>query len=446
MPRFSLRQILLAIVGLAIGFSIWRLPKGSWIDVPLATLSFFFVLSLWGHAAATRRLLGAHRDLRREQRWGGTLLIVELLGTAGTLIVAWGFRYLAAAELSLVDPKDAFLDFVRQSTLPLNLAVLGMLVATGLTPWQFESATPRPVREKLYGFLAAAGTLALILAFWTERLLIWFLVYLGIAGVEAAWPPSWLPPDIHFNNTVRIHRFTFGSLAGLPLVIANVVLIAGIVNCWNQSRLRWMLAIVLSFGLAAQSWVAWWIGVKGLRQLSPAFQDAVEVPPAAVVFVVGLMVLLAVATFTWRLMAKAPAIDNARRVGERAPFLHEDWVGSLLLGLAATAQTAFGVINVVSASNSLWGGRVPINLESIFYFLTSEPAQIISIAAAIGGFALAWSRWRRRNEPIVDTLPCIAPAQFGLTALGILILVVTSAPIIAAVSFSYWFIRTGIVF
>ena len=444
MPRFSLRQILLAIVALAIGFSIWRLPKGSWVDVPLAALSFVFVLSLCRHAAATRRLLAAHRDLPTDQRWGGRLLIVELLGTAITLIVAWAFRYLAAAQLSLIDPKDAFLDFVQRSMLPLNLAVLAMLVATGLEPWQSESATLRLVRQKLYGLLAAAGTLVVILAYWADQLKIWFLVYLAISNVEGAWPPSWLPPDIPFSTAVRIHRFTVGSLAGLALVIANVVLIAGIVKCWEKPRLRWTLAIGLAVGLAAQGWVAAWIGVNGLRQLSPQFQEAIDVP-AAVMIVVAWMILLASCAFTWRELGTAPASAHSQPVRERQSFFHESWLGSLLLGFAAATQAVYATISLVSAWTRS-GLKVSINPELIVYALKSEPAQIISIAAAIGGFALAVSRWRRRNDLIIDTLPCIAPAQLGLTMLGILILVVTSAPIIAAVSFSYWFIRTGVAF
>jgi hypothetical protein len=448
MTRFSVRQILLVILALAFGFAIWRLPKGSWIDVPLAALSFFFALSLCRHAAATRRLLAAHCDLPRDQRWGGRLLFAGLLGTAGTLLVAWVFRFLAASESSLVDRNvdvvgNVFIGDVRQSTLPLNLAVLAMLVATGLLPWQFARATRRPLRQKLYGLLAAAGTLVLILAFWAERLLVLFLVYLAISGVEATWPPSWLPPDIHLDSSVRIHYFAVGSLAGLPLLVANVALVAVTVWLWRKPGLRWMLTILLSMGLAAQCWVAWWIGAKGLRQLSPELQESVDIPSVSVMLVVSLMVVLAVAAFTWRLLAKAPPPEDRCRMGQRTQYFHENWLGGLLLGLGASAQIAYGLMSVLLRYEKSLRRSLPIDFETIYYLLTSEPAQIISIAAVIGGFALSCSRWQRRNEPVVDALPCVSATQFALITLGNLILVVTSAPIIAAVSFSYWFLRFG---
>ena len=67
MAKFSLWQIFVALIAVAIGLSICRLPKGSWIDVPLATLGFYFVASIFRRAVAVQRLLREGSDRSRRQ-------------------------------------------------------------------------------------------------------------------------------------------------------------------------------------------------------------------------------------------------------------------------------------------------------------------------------------------------------------------------------------------
>ncbi len=259
-PKFSLRQIFGALVAVGIGLSICRLPHGNWVDIPLAALGFYFVLSLVGHAAATRQLLVAQPALPRMQRWGGRLLTAELLGAA----MALTFSYLAAAELALISPTENFLDYVGFQTLPRDLAALAMLVAIGLRPWQDVTGNPASSMQKIYRALAAGGTLIVAIAYWADRMLIWFLLYLAVAGVEVAQPPAWLPPDINQNAMVRIHHFELASLGGLLLEVGNALLIGGLVKCWYRPITRRVLTISLSSGLVAECWCARWIGVYGV--------------------------------------------------------------------------------------------------------------------------------------------------------------------------------------
>jgi hypothetical protein len=439
MPRFSLGQIFVALVAVGIGLSICRLPKGNWVDLPLATLSFYFVLSLGRHAAATRRLLVEQPALPRQQRWGGRLLIAELLGGAMALIVALVFCYLAAAEFVLMWPKDTFLDLVQLPTLPRDLAVLAMLVAIGLQSWRSARAKAPSTRQKLYGGLAAGGTLIVATAYWADRMVIWFLVYLAISGVEMSRPPAWLPQEIDANNVVRIHHFALGSLGGFLLVVGNSLLIGSLVKWWHKPRGRWMLTISLAAGLAAECWCARWIGVHGVRQLSPSFQEALRVPPFAAIIVVATMIVLAVAAFSWRTLAMAAPVDNSSQVPERAWYFHENWLGGLSLGLVAMASAVNTLISEQIAS-----ARAPFSTRTIWltfvYGETLYPGQLICLAAAIGGFALAWLRWRRRRESVCNVLPCIDPALFAVSMSGLSVFLVVSAPILAAASFSCWFV------
>jgi hypothetical protein len=446
MPRFSLRQIFLVVFALAIGFSIWRLPKGDWVDIPLAALGCYFVLSLCRHAAATRRMLIEQPALSLPQRWGGRILVVELLGAATALVVALVFRYLAAAEILRVVSKNDDFGYIQTQTLPQDLAALAMLVATGLGSWQNLPAKAAPWRQRLYAAVGMGGMLIGIVAYWADRMLIWFLVYLALSGVEAAWPPRLLPPEMNVSSAVRAHRFALGSFTGLSLVIVNLLLIASLVWWWNKPRVRSMLVISLAAGLLGECWVAHWIGVQGLRQLSPPFQEAVQVPSLAALALVASMTLLAVGAFWWRTLAKQASLDHALVMPERMLFFHEHWLGSILLGVVAIFHLVGTLIgNVIATLNSPMS-RATFDWQWFVFNVTNYPTELIWLAATIGGFGQAWFRWQRKTESLGGTLPSINPAQFTAAMLALLIVVVASAPIVAAVSFSYWFVEFDMAF
>jgi hypothetical protein len=439
MAKFSLRQIFVAVVALAIGFSIWRLPKGSWVDIPLAALSFCFIVSLGRHAIATRQLLAAHPALPREQRWGGRVLMTLLFAAALGLILAIVCDFLIAAEISLKQPDFVF-DYMHFPSLARSLAVLTMLVAVGLGVWQGRTRESIPLRKKVYAALAVGGTLLAVLLYWADRLFIWYLVYLAVSGVESAQPPGWLPRDVDMNTTVRTHRFATASFAGVPLLVASLLLMTGLVGWWQKPRLRWLMAICLGTSLAAECSLACWFAIEGLWQLSPPFQQAIQIPPVAAVLIAA-MVLFSVGAFSWRMFAQAAPFAPPSEVAVRKPFFHEHWLASLLLGLVAVGEVANSIIvQAIAVANSPIAG-LSLDWQTLVQCVTQYPTQLIPLAATIGGFALAWTRWRRRNVPLDAGLPCIDPAIFATTMASLLIFAVASAPLVAAAGFSYWFVR-----
>lgn len=439
MPRFSLRQILVAMAVLAVGFSIVRLPGGRWYDVPLLVLSFYFVVSLWREAAATRRRLAARANLPREQLWGGRIFVVALVGTATVLVGSWIYTFLAAGNLVPESWQDDDLVFGWLLTTPEDVTVLSLLAAVGLGTWRLPHRAT-PLRQRVFSALAAVAALILLLVAWAEKTLLWFLVYIAVSGVEAAQPSHFLSPELNESTFLRMQRFAAGGVIGLSLAVANVLLIAALVAWWRKARLRLPLLVLLTAGLAAEGAAAVWIGGPGLRQLSPPMQEAVRFPPLAPALLGGTMVGLAAGAFAWRLLAKPASLDASVPVVARPSYLHEHWLGCLLLGIVAAAGTAIATIILVNEPPA-WHTR--FDWQWVTYALIYRPAAYIWLAAIIGGFALAWVHWNRRKQPAEELLPSVDPAQFAVLMASLLIAVIAAAPIVAAVSVSYWFIYAG---
>ena len=450
MPTFSLRQILVGVAFVAAGLAVCRLPQGSWIDIPMSTLSCCFVWSLCRHAMAAGRQLSEHPGLGRQQLWGGRLQVVALLSTAMALVMAWMFRCLAAAELVLTTPSDEMANFVDLPTLPLELMVLAMLVAVGLESWQHWPSKATPRRQQFYQSIAVAGTLTIVLAYWANQLFVWFLVYLAIAGFEVAQSPRHMSQDDNVSNSVRVHRFVLTSAGGVLVVIANLLLVTALVKWWNRPRCRRILLLALAFGLTMESWLASWVGNHGIRQLSPSIYDAIHVGPPVAVVVAATLLILAVGAFSWRLLATPATENRSAQVPGRPVYFHENWLSSLLLGVVATTYMVNTAVNIaVVLFNPIVStrGRLPpprVDWEIVFYVLTHRPAQLLGLAAALGGFTVTWLRWRWKTEPVDDNIPCVNPAQFAVTMVSLLTIAVAGAPIIAAAGFSYWFVRFAI--
>jgi hypothetical protein len=256
--------------------------------------------------------------------------------------------------------------------------------------------------------------------------------------VEAAQHPGSLPACLDASQAVRIQRFVAGSFAGLAFVGPNLLLIWGLVKCWSNARRRRVLLVCVVAGLTFQLLIVGWIGTRGLRQLSPEFQQAIEVPTTAAIVLAAAMVVVATATFAWRLLAKAAHVEGTEPSDAPNLFFYERWQASLLLGAMAMMPVAATLVDTIQSNLSRTIFPFPL-WEELLYSL-SFPAELLCLAVAIGGFALAVVYWRRRREIVADVLPRIDPAEFAVTAVSLCIFVATAAPILAVAGFSYWFV------
>ena len=264
--RFTLSEILVGVAAVAIGLAIWRLPQGNWIDIPVATLSFYFMVSLVRGMAATRRMSSKSVDLPSEQRWGAKILLAIQAGLALTLGFAWIFRYLAANEVLLVPPESIDYMYVHLPTLPRDLTLLTMLAATGIGSWQSASSTKAKPRQNVYAVVAAGLVLIGLIAYWGDRMLIPFLVYIAVSGIEMCQPAKLLPPEMNISTTVRIHRFMTASFAGMALLILNLLLLFGLVQFCAQGAVSLGVTVAPDCGFNCRVWH--YVLVSGTRDLA----------------------------------------------------------------------------------------------------------------------------------------------------------------------------------
>ncbi len=433
MGKHSLRQLFFVMAMIAVGLAIWRLPDGRWTDIPLGALSVAFAVSLAVSATQMRRVLREQPGLTREQSWGLRILVFGFLGTALSLILALIFCELAASRSPLFPPSDIVSYFDAQ-TLPRDLSILSMLVAIGLQPTiGSPQALTRP-RKVVESLALVALTIAIIL-FWIDRTLLHFLVYIAISGVEVAQQMPLLQLE---NPAVRLHRFSVLSVLGLALAVANLLLTAGIATFWDRRRAIRTIAGPLAAGLVLESCISAWVATAGISQLSPPMREAISLPPAPVVAAVSTAVLLSAGAFSWRWLARAiqpklPPLGGNRRL----PF-HESALASLLVGATSLAYCCeSGFAELQGAFNSPLALRW-LDWSSYVYAFADDPAKLIGFAATLGGFGQAWLLWRRRNNPIANTLPSIDPVRFMVVVASLTLLAVLSAPILAGAGFSYW--------
>jgi hypothetical protein len=364
-----------------------------------------------------------------------------LLGLAIILVAAWFLRFQFATEQVLTPYRNVFYDSVQRPLLPRDLAILTMLAATGISHRRTVPARAVQWRQTVYVMLAAAVVLAGLMAYEADRTFITFLIYLAVTGVELYQPPRLMPPEFNVSNSVRVHRFTQASFAGLALLMLNLLLIAGLAKWWNQRRWRWVLLMLLAGGLGAETWFSSQIVFRGVRPLSPAMADGIVISPVAVI-VVALMILLAGKAVLWSSQIHPISRDPSIGTEHRYCFFHESCLGSLSLGVCAATAVIGQWINDFREVLPIYKSK-SLDFQLLVNILTLHPATGIGLAATIGGLALAWIRRRKRDELLADLLPEINPSPFFVTLSSLMIAVIAGAPILAAASFSFWFVRFG---
>lgn len=227
--QFSLRQILLAMVGMAAGLAIWKLPKAHWLDVPVTIVGLWLAGSMLGRALRTRRRLAGEAGLSREERTGGWLLIFGLVALAATMLGVLLLRLLVArGALSFEDERGNF----RLDLLTLPYDVLLVVMIASLAIGNRAPASSR-AKSRFVSSIAAAGVASGWIAavvFALNLCCMTALVCIAILGIEMAQAPRFMPDSLDVDIGNRIQRFAdFGIMGGI-LALVN--------RCYLGPRVR----------------------------------------------------------------------------------------------------------------------------------------------------------------------------------------------------------------
>jgi hypothetical protein len=431
-PTFSLRQVLLTVVAIAAGCAIARLPQGRWLDVPLAALSCFLIVSLTRDAEQLLRMTSGPHVSFAEARWGSRMFASSLLATAATLLLALALRFAAAAQLLFQTTEDDFDLFFDRHLLPSSLAMLAILTAVLLGQWRRCAMRVVPRRQRLFDVAAIVCLPVVIIAHWWDNLLIWVLVYYALWGVDVGATYVNMPAP-HIDSMRGAAAFALGSYAGLPLIAMHLILLGGLVYRWHDPRWRAVLLAGLTIALIGETFLLWWLAGPGLEQLTPYYRQTLRIPPWPLATVGLALVLLGSLMLAWRMLSGRAFIIDTPVPETQQCWFHEHWSSGLFVAVVALFGIATFAVQVVLTYDTL----------DIAYAAVQYPTNFIWFAALISGLGTFRQRFRTRREPQQRVLPRVSPAQFAVTFVGLVALLLVSAPILVASTFSMMLIYLG---
>src|SRR5262249_16965474 len=145
---------------------------------------------------------------------------------------------------------------------------------------------------------------------------------------------------------------------------------------WKRPLQRLGLLSLLAIGLSAQIWLSSELATRSVWRLSPAMAEAISVPPLVIALVVGLALVSALAVL-WPTLAQAGQTEPPATSGNRGQWFYKSWLGSLALGVCATAAVAgqwISDLNLLFASSSWRTAPRPLDLENITFIITKHPS------------------------------------------------------------------------
>ncbi len=359
-------------------------------------------------------------------RMGGRLFADSLLATAAMLLLALALQFAAAAQAMFPAPEHPFdINFLERHLLPSDLAMLAILTALLLGQWRRYVSRVVPRRQKLFDVLAIACTPIVVIAFWWDNLIVWVLVYYAVQGVDLALTSVNLPVA-RIDSTRGAAVFALGSCAGLPLIGMHLILLAGLVRRWCDPWWRKALLVGLALTVIGEGCLLWWLAGPGLEKLTPYNRQSIYVPPWPLVTVGLSLLFLGSLLLTWRtLSGKSILIDASPSEGQVCWF-YEHWSS----GLAVAGVALLGIVTFAAQFVLNYG------IHDSAYAALQYPTNFIWLAALLAGLGAFWERFRTRRKPLQQVLPRVSPAKFAVTFAGLATLLLASAPILAAFTFS----------
>jgi len=443
--RYSLRDLLVFMFGLAAGFASVQSGQNDWSSVLLAAFTGWFVIGM-GETSwdSIQRWRAAPAEVSRDVWFGRLLEVLWPIGMIGMVVLA-----LEMGQLDRRDLSDGDSGMSNSWVLPgLIQGTLMLAVICGY------SSSPSYAREHVgrwekYNSLFAVFVVCAAL-FWVSlvvlnQMLMAPLVHVALEGVYSAQPTRWsgkdfeparLLPDVYRDY---VHRgLVIGALSATSFALACGIPV--------YRRLHWAIRIAMFLAwcgcIASMAVLISWSYTVALPILSPLLAPRILTQPATN-YLFGLaLILFAANVLAWRIAARPIGISIVQPsdvpVHRRIPVMVFFLMAAIWGSMSLLTATDF-ISNILGFRRSWSFASMIQRISTIVEVHLSEPRWIIRLAAMALVAQCLWRTWRAKEE-YQATSYAVGPIRFAVTAALLTITGVVSVPAMAwyGVALYFW--------
>lgn len=417
-PRFSVKQLLIAVTSLAVGLSN--------LDyfLPLVAACFLFIELLRQVRLLTALPSATEPTQRYGLKWASSARVLSAISLVALipleLLVTFGVWSL---------PEREELLFVN--VLPSDFLTLMIVIALALT---CRGDSSRIGQHRVVKIIYGIGAILLLRYVAARGFVIPYLTHMATADVELDRPLRLRRHGVYPDHVAESY-FTFrvGIAAALGVALAGLLLILISKNLRSRQPIpkRFIVAFVTLLS-ACIGYVVWYYGWE-FHRISPDIASA----GFAAVWVDCLGGMLIALTLITAVAAELSKVDSP-------PTSIEEHAST-----AAIQPGLFGLLAICTLLASLVGwirGMITLCLDPPSWYVTNplfdfvdiflEPEVMLLLALHLFAAQIAW-RWLRDGRPTI----CIVgmnPRAFALNWLALLALFGIGVPLLAAFGFSYW--------
>lgn len=410
--RLTLREMFLLVTLCGVFLGTWKLSAVSWIEALRVTAALIIVI---GIVDQIRDLVSARQALSRGPR--APDLLPQARGQIGWQI-AWriGLATMAVyfALLFLVKrfvpawfavPELSFMHEFTEVGWELCL----LFVLLQARRWQ---PTKMSVGRHVVALIGVLLTLVIGYFFVRDRLLISFLVFVAITGVQLAQPTNMGGQAI---TKYDFQQATWDQMARLAPLAAGGLALA-VVVCWlalyaRNRRTQWLLGLTAMLLLAALVVANVWAQTFIWSRPFILINDHLLIPFNQLSLL--LITLLAITAGTAALLrdSRPPEASSTKSLAWQRPFggyLHQQGLSLLIFLVIGAEPLVSSLVNNYEDYGRLWGfGIARVALEAAGHVLYELPAYLSLLL--IHGAAVNLFRWwqplAKREQPPLEIRP-----------------------------------------
>ena len=419
--RFSLRELMGIIFGLALGLAAMRQSRIEWYEGLLVSAIYWIILGLARQIVDLRAALRGMPALSADLRTGGRFAITWRL-IAIALLVGYGTLEALRRQglLTMPEVEGQMIGFGEALRKLLFYFALIMVMAS--EPSRAKPAPAVASLDRILKSVAWPAALGLCLFAW-------------ISYIEHSYTFRFANLKVDFGLVARTRWFVihFGLVAAL--VPLNMWLTCRLARTWTLAgRVPWkVIACLMTSLVAAAGNVGWfyyfgWYYAVGLPRFSPYFAESQISAPMSVWLTAALLTLLASAAASYRLISSfSEPRQTAALYWRREPrrYHHERFWTTCVLVVALGGKITAALY---------WLSNWRISLE---FFLT-WPENYVIVAAFWLAVCVLFQGFRRARESTDIGQPPLVRRQFAAVWLASLLTFSLSLPVLAWFCFSLW--------